>query len=133
GVLCQLGSTGAVRAEMERWQPGFAPPGSAAARHAENANRPGRTLPRLAVQEEGGVIRPLPEQAAAPAPAPRRPRPARGPASAEPPRPAPVGPPGHPRPAGEPRRTARDRIPHQPEQPPALDDDGGVDCAVEPA
>jgi predicted unusual protein kinase regulating ubiquinone biosynthesis (AarF/ABC1/UbiB family) len=25
GVLCQLGSTGRFRAEMERWQPGFAP------------------------------------------------------------------------------------------------------------
>ena len=26
GVLCQLGGTAAFRAEMERWQPGFAQP-----------------------------------------------------------------------------------------------------------
>ncbi len=28
GVLCQLGGTAAFRAEMERWQPGFAQPGT---------------------------------------------------------------------------------------------------------
>ena len=49
GLLCQLGATTSLRAEMERWQPGFATPGSAAARHAVRANRPGRPLPALAV------------------------------------------------------------------------------------
>jgi predicted unusual protein kinase regulating ubiquinone biosynthesis (AarF/ABC1/UbiB family) len=126
GVLCQLGSTGPFRAEMARWQPGFAPPGSAAARHAEKANRPGRTLPRLAVEEEAGVFRPLPGPVIAPAPAPRRPRLARGPATAEPALPGHARtsgrarPDGEPRTAGEPRRNAPEkRIPHQPEQPPA--------------
>ncbi len=47
GVLCQLGSHGAFRAEMERWQPGFAPPGSELADLAAAANRPGRRLPRF--------------------------------------------------------------------------------------
>jgi hypothetical protein len=59
-ILCQLGSTGKFRAEMERWQPGFAEPGTAAAEHAARANRPGRDLPVLAVEEDAGVIRPLP-------------------------------------------------------------------------
>lgn len=45
GVLCQLGSHGQFRAEMQRWQPGFASPGSAAARHAAAANAAGRPLP----------------------------------------------------------------------------------------
>jgi predicted unusual protein kinase regulating ubiquinone biosynthesis (AarF/ABC1/UbiB family) len=45
GVICQLGSTGRFRAEMQAWQPGFATPGSKAARHAAAANAPGRTLP----------------------------------------------------------------------------------------
>ena len=45
GVLCQLGSHGAFRAEMERWQPGFAPPGSELGEHAIAANRAGRRLP----------------------------------------------------------------------------------------
>ncbi|WP_261564803.1 AarF/UbiB family protein [Frankia gtarii] len=60
GILCQLGSTGHFRAEMERWQPGFAEPGSAAALAAEEANRPDRPLPVLAVRDEAGVIRPMP-------------------------------------------------------------------------
>ncbi|CUU58852.1 Predicted unusual protein kinase regulating ubiquinone biosynthesis, AarF/ABC1/UbiB family [Parafrankia irregularis] len=60
GILCQLGSTGPFRAEMERWQPGFAPPRTAAARHAAAANRPGRRLPRLDVEDEAGVIRARP-------------------------------------------------------------------------
>jgi hypothetical protein len=59
-VLCQLGSTGPFRAEMERWQPGFAEPGSSAAEHAAEANRPGRHLPDLAVEEHDGVIRACP-------------------------------------------------------------------------
>jgi predicted unusual protein kinase regulating ubiquinone biosynthesis (AarF/ABC1/UbiB family) len=46
GILCQLGTTGRFRAEMERWQPGFAEPGGGpAAAHAAAANRPGRGLP----------------------------------------------------------------------------------------
>jgi hypothetical protein len=60
GILCQLGTTAPFRAEMERWQPGFAPPGSAAARHAATANRPGRRLPQLAVADDAGVVAPLP-------------------------------------------------------------------------
>ncbi|AEH08434.1 ABC1 kinase family protein [Candidatus Protofrankia datiscae] len=59
GILCQLGSVGAFRAEMEYWQPGFAQPGSAAAEHAARANRPGRKLPGLAVEMSAGMIRPL--------------------------------------------------------------------------
>ncbi|KLL10106.1 ABC1 kinase family protein [Protofrankia coriariae] len=59
GILCQLGSAGAFRAEMEYWQPGFAQPGSAAAEHAARANRPGRKLPELAVEMSAGMIRPL--------------------------------------------------------------------------
>jgi predicted unusual protein kinase regulating ubiquinone biosynthesis (AarF/ABC1/UbiB family) len=34
GVLCQLGGEAPFRAEMERWHPGFAPPGSRAADEA---------------------------------------------------------------------------------------------------
>jgi predicted unusual protein kinase regulating ubiquinone biosynthesis (AarF/ABC1/UbiB family) len=34
GVLCQLGGEAPFRAEMERWQPGFAAPGSTAAEEA---------------------------------------------------------------------------------------------------
>jgi predicted unusual protein kinase regulating ubiquinone biosynthesis (AarF/ABC1/UbiB family) len=45
GVLCQLGSHAPFRAEMERWQPGFAPPGTELAELAAAANRPGRQLP----------------------------------------------------------------------------------------
>ena len=45
GILCQLGSTVALRAEVEQWQPGFAEPGSPAAEHAFAANRAGRPLP----------------------------------------------------------------------------------------
>ncbi|WP_242605606.1 AarF/ABC1/UbiB kinase family protein [Frankia sp. Cppng1_Ct_nod] len=59
GVLCQLGSAGPFRTEMQQWQPGFAPPGSAAARQAAQANRPGRRLPALAVEMDQGMIRPL--------------------------------------------------------------------------
>jgi predicted unusual protein kinase regulating ubiquinone biosynthesis (AarF/ABC1/UbiB family) len=47
GVLCQLGSTGSFRSEMERWQPGFADPGTDAAEHASAVNRPGRRLPTV--------------------------------------------------------------------------------------
>jgi len=45
GVLCQLGASGRFRAEMQRWQPGFAEPGTEAAEHAAQANRSGRPLP----------------------------------------------------------------------------------------
>jgi hypothetical protein len=54
GLLCQLGATTSLRAEMERWQPGFAPPGTAAARHAAKANRAGRPLPTLAAGTPAG-------------------------------------------------------------------------------
>lgn len=57
GVLCQLGSRGPFRAEMERWQPGFAKPRTAAARHAARANRAGRPLPELDVEQTAGLIR----------------------------------------------------------------------------
>jgi hypothetical protein len=59
GVLCQLGSQGPFRSEMERWQPGFAKPRTAAARHAARANRPGRPLPRIDVEEQAGRVRPM--------------------------------------------------------------------------
>lgn len=52
GLLCQLEATAGLRPEMERWQPGFAPPGSAAARHATRANRPGRKLPPTATGQD---------------------------------------------------------------------------------
>lgn len=45
GILCQLGATVELRAEVERWQPGFAEPGTPEAEHAFTANRPGRPLP----------------------------------------------------------------------------------------
>jgi predicted unusual protein kinase regulating ubiquinone biosynthesis (AarF/ABC1/UbiB family) len=60
GVLCQLGSTAPFRAEMERWQPGFAEPGTPAADHAAEANRAGRPLPELAVDEDAGMLRARP-------------------------------------------------------------------------
>jgi hypothetical protein len=63
GVLCQLGSTGSFRSEMERWQPGFAEPGTPEAEHALRVNRPGRPLP--AVPQVGGegsaVVYPPPD------------------------------------------------------------------------
>jgi predicted unusual protein kinase regulating ubiquinone biosynthesis (AarF/ABC1/UbiB family) len=72
GVLCQLGSTAPFRAEMERWQPGFADPGTPAARHAARANRPGRRLPHLDVSDHAGLVRPMTglPTATAPPPAP---------------------------------------------------------------
>ena len=39
GVLCQLGGEAPFRSEMERWQPGFASPGSTAADEAAAASR----------------------------------------------------------------------------------------------
>ena len=60
GLLCQLGATAGLRAEMERWQPGFAPPGSPAARHAARANRPGRKLPSTAAGPTPGAPAPGP-------------------------------------------------------------------------
>jgi predicted unusual protein kinase regulating ubiquinone biosynthesis (AarF/ABC1/UbiB family) len=47
GVLCQLGSSGPFRREMQLWQPGFADPGSPEAEHAAWVNRAGRPLPRI--------------------------------------------------------------------------------------
>jgi hypothetical protein len=60
GILCQLGSTAPFRAEMEWWQPGFAEPGTPAADHAAEANRVGRHLPELAVEEDVGTLRTRP-------------------------------------------------------------------------
>ncbi len=45
GVLCQLNAHAAFRAEMERWQPGFAGPRTKAATLAAESNKPGRPLP----------------------------------------------------------------------------------------
>ncbi len=64
GVLCQLGSSGRFRAEMEQWQPGFAEPGSKAAAHAARANRPGRRLPST----EPATFEPVTGDAPPPAP-----------------------------------------------------------------
>ncbi|SBW19440.1 ABC-1 domain-containing protein [Candidatus Protofrankia californiensis] len=79
GILCQLGSAGAFRAEMQRWHPGFAPPGSATAEHAAWANQPGREVPALAVEMDADVIRPLasgsPHGLFVPAPLPGTPAP----------------------------------------------------------
>jgi predicted unusual protein kinase regulating ubiquinone biosynthesis (AarF/ABC1/UbiB family) len=64
GVLCQLGSSGPFRAEMEWWQPGFAEPGTPAAEHALAANRPGRALPdlpRLPGEQASVVVMPPPD------------------------------------------------------------------------
>jgi hypothetical protein len=90
GLLCQLEATVALRAETERWQPGFAQPGSAAARHAARANRPGRPLPPLALErgdDSGPLVfpPPPPPRARRPrAPRQRMPRPAGQPGTAEP-------------------------------------------------
>jgi predicted unusual protein kinase regulating ubiquinone biosynthesis (AarF/ABC1/UbiB family) len=48
-VLCQLNASGPFRAEVEQWQVGFASPRTKAARHAREANAPGRPLPVLAL------------------------------------------------------------------------------------
>jgi predicted unusual protein kinase regulating ubiquinone biosynthesis (AarF/ABC1/UbiB family) len=45
GVLCQLGATAPFRAEMERWQPGFASPRSKLGKQATASNAPDRVLP----------------------------------------------------------------------------------------
>ena len=47
GVLCQLGSSGPFRAEVEQWQPGFASPRSKAGRHAASMGDQARPLPKL--------------------------------------------------------------------------------------
>jgi predicted unusual protein kinase regulating ubiquinone biosynthesis (AarF/ABC1/UbiB family) len=47
GVLCQLGSSGAFRAEVEQWQAGFASPRSTAGHHAATMVDPARPLPKL--------------------------------------------------------------------------------------
>jgi hypothetical protein len=62
GVLCQLGGEAAFRAEMARWQPGFAEPGSAAAREAEAAGErrvdPPTSLPSAATT---AIVQPPPD------------------------------------------------------------------------
>ncbi|MBL7500763.1 AarF/ABC1/UbiB kinase family protein [Frankia sp. CNm7] len=80
GLLCQLEATAGLRAEMERWQPGFAPPGTPAARHAARVNRPGRKLPRLAIPLDAEAADASPPGLVlfGPPPGPRRPRPVRG-------------------------------------------------------
>jgi len=47
GVLCQLGASGPFRAEVEKWQAGFASPRSTAGRHAATMIDPKRPLPEL--------------------------------------------------------------------------------------
>jgi predicted unusual protein kinase regulating ubiquinone biosynthesis (AarF/ABC1/UbiB family) len=47
GVLCQLGSNGRFRAEVEQWQPGFASARTKAGRHAKSMVDPTRPLPAL--------------------------------------------------------------------------------------
>jgi predicted unusual protein kinase regulating ubiquinone biosynthesis (AarF/ABC1/UbiB family) len=63
GVMCQLGSTGSFRSEMERWQPGFAEPGTPAAEHAYAVNRRGRPLPAIPSLdgEDSTVVLPPPD------------------------------------------------------------------------
>jgi predicted unusual protein kinase regulating ubiquinone biosynthesis (AarF/ABC1/UbiB family) len=66
GVLCQLGSSGPFREEMRQWQPGFAAPGTEAGRHAAEANRAGRPLPRvphLRGEHASTVVLPPPDDA----------------------------------------------------------------------
>jgi predicted unusual protein kinase regulating ubiquinone biosynthesis (AarF/ABC1/UbiB family) len=62
GVLCQLGGEAPYRAEMARWQPGFAEPGSDAAREADAAGsrrvEPPATLP---TPEQTAVVEPPPD------------------------------------------------------------------------
>ncbi len=62
GVLCQLAGEAAFREEMERWQPGFAPPGSQAADHAEAAAArrvdPPSSIP---TPEQTAVVEPPPD------------------------------------------------------------------------
>lgn len=59
GVLCQLGSEGPFRAEVERHLPGFAEPGTgaAAAAAAANVHRPGSRL-RAPTPEQTTVVEP---------------------------------------------------------------------------
>ena len=62
GVLCQLGGEAAFRAEMARWQPGFAEPGSDAAREAEAAGER-RTAPPEALPspDQTAIVQPPPD------------------------------------------------------------------------
>ncbi|WP_045876297.1 AarF/ABC1/UbiB kinase family protein [Pseudofrankia sp. DC12] len=85
GLLCQLEATAGLRAEMERWQPGFAPPGSTAARHAARANRPGRKLPLAVAGTRADAEAPEPGPLLFSPPQPRRaPRTAKAPRQREP-------------------------------------------------
>jgi predicted unusual protein kinase regulating ubiquinone biosynthesis (AarF/ABC1/UbiB family) len=62
GVLCQLGGEAPFRAEMESWQPGFAAPGSAAAREAALAAARGTgPLPDVPRPEDTAVVQPPPD------------------------------------------------------------------------
>jgi predicted unusual protein kinase regulating ubiquinone biosynthesis (AarF/ABC1/UbiB family) len=62
GVLCQLGGEAAFRAEMARWQPGFAEPGSDAAREAQAAGER-RTPPPEALPspDQTAIVEPPPD------------------------------------------------------------------------
>jgi predicted unusual protein kinase regulating ubiquinone biosynthesis (AarF/ABC1/UbiB family) len=54
GVLCQLGSSGPYRAEVEQWQAGFASPRTKAGRHAATMVDPARPLPKLPPSGQAG-------------------------------------------------------------------------------
>ncbi len=62
GVLCQLAGEAAFREEMERWQPGFAPPGSELAAQAAAADarrvEPPEALP---TPDQTAVVEPPPD------------------------------------------------------------------------
>jgi predicted unusual protein kinase regulating ubiquinone biosynthesis (AarF/ABC1/UbiB family) len=62
GVLCQLAGEASFRDEMARWQPGFAPPGSPAAREAAAAAQR-RLVPPVGVPEPAltAVVLPPPD------------------------------------------------------------------------
>ncbi|MGI8698184.1 MAG: hypothetical protein ACR2J0_03425, partial [Mycobacteriales bacterium] len=70
GVLCQLGSEGPFRAEMERWVPGFAeiPPRRTPRRRVSPPAR-------LPTPEQPAVVEPPPDDTVlTPWPRPRKPR-----------------------------------------------------------
>jgi predicted unusual protein kinase regulating ubiquinone biosynthesis (AarF/ABC1/UbiB family) len=73
GVLCQLGSEGPFRAEVEQHLPGFAEPGSSAAAFAaaSNVHRPVAPL-RAPTPEQTTVVEPGFDDDVPPAPVPRR-------------------------------------------------------------
>ena len=62
GVLCQLEGEAAYRAEMESWQPGFAEPGSAAARAADEAAQRRVEPPEgIPTPEQTSIVEPPPD------------------------------------------------------------------------